>query len=201
MIPTRPKPTSSTGCSAKRRYFQETHGIYAQGVGQHTARLPRGWRDRLIPLCNENTDGVTGWCLERHDLCVSKLLAGRPKDIEFCRALIATGIAEPATLLERLAQCDATTADQERMRVFLRSAARPRRANELDNDTASADTQATTSTSASRSRADNLRGVIVASWLEDARASTLAASAWRPAVTCEYRSSVIWIPACPSRSW
>ena len=71
--------------------FQETHGIYAQGVGQHTARLPYGWRDRLIPLCNENTDGITGWCLERHDLCVSKLLAGRPKDIEFCRALIAAG--------------------------------------------------------------------------------------------------------------
>lgn len=115
--------------------FQETHGIYAQGVGQHTARLPLGWRDRLIPLCNENTDGVTGWCLERHDLCVSKLLAGRPKDIQFCRALLAAGIVEPTTLLERLAQSDATTADQERMQAFVRSAAR--RANELDHDTAS----------------------------------------------------------------
>jgi hypothetical protein len=117
--------------------FQETHGIYAQGVGQHTARLPPGWRDRLIPLCNENTDGITGWCLERHDLCVSKLLAGRPKDIQFCRALIAAGIVEPTTLLERLAQSDATSADRERMQVFVRNAARPRRANELDNDTAS----------------------------------------------------------------
>lgn len=106
-------------------------------MGQHTARLPYGWRDRLIPLCNENTDGITRWCLERHDLCVSKLLPGRPKDIEFCRALIATDIVEPATLLERLAQSDATTADQERMRLFVRSAAHPRRANELDSDTAS----------------------------------------------------------------
>jgi hypothetical protein len=49
--------------------------------------------------------------------------------------LIAAGIVEPTTLLERLAQCDATTADQERIHGFVRGAAR--RANELDNDTAS----------------------------------------------------------------
>ena len=115
--------------------FQETHGIYAQGVGQHTARLPLGWRDRLIPVCNENTDGITGWCLDRYDLCVSKLLAGRPKDIQFCRALIAAAVVEPTTLLERLAQCDPTTEDQERVQKFVRGASR--RANELDNNTAS----------------------------------------------------------------
>ena len=54
--------------------FQETHGVYAQGVGQRTARLPAGWQDRLIPILNENTAGVEGWCLEPHDLCISKLM-------------------------------------------------------------------------------------------------------------------------------
>jgi len=48
--------------------FQETHGIYAQGVGQRTARLPEGWQDRLVALRNENTGGVTGKCLEPHDV-------------------------------------------------------------------------------------------------------------------------------------
>src|SRR5689334_23972622 len=70
------------GLLGEASMFQETHGIYAQGVGQHTARLPDGWRDRLVPLRNENTGGVTGWCLDPYDLCVSKLLAGRPKDKE-----------------------------------------------------------------------------------------------------------------------
>src|SRR6266540_3780273 len=35
--------------------FQETHGIYAQGVGQRTARLPARWQERLVAVHNENT--------------------------------------------------------------------------------------------------------------------------------------------------
>ena len=50
--------------------FHETFGYYAQGVDQHTAVLPNGWKDRLRPLSNANTRGVTGWCLEPHDLAV-----------------------------------------------------------------------------------------------------------------------------------
>ena len=30
--------------------FEETHGIYADGVGLTTSRLPEGWRDRLRPF-------------------------------------------------------------------------------------------------------------------------------------------------------
>jgi hypothetical protein len=109
--------------------FQETHGIYAQGVGQRTARLPAGWQDRLVALSNENTGGVTGWCLEPHDICVSKLLAGRPKDTEFCRALIVTGVVEPATLTDRLAHTDATHQEQRHARTLIDNAAQLRRAN------------------------------------------------------------------------
>lgn len=49
---------------------------------------PDGWRDRLIKYSNDNTDGVTGRCLEINDLWLTKLAAGRPKDFEFCRALV-----------------------------------------------------------------------------------------------------------------
>jgi hypothetical protein len=30
--------------------FQDTHGIYAHGVGKETAVLPAGWEDRLVAL-------------------------------------------------------------------------------------------------------------------------------------------------------
>lgn len=86
--------------------FHETFGVYARGVGERTARLPRGWRGRLVPLSNENTRGVTGWCLEPHDLVVAKLLAGRPHDLEFCGALLGAGIVDLETVRARLSETE-----------------------------------------------------------------------------------------------
>ena len=84
--------------------FQETYGYYAQGVTPKTAVLPKGWRDRLVPFRTPKTQGVTAFCLELHDLWISKAIAGRPKDIEFCRALIKMGLAKSKTLRARLKQ-------------------------------------------------------------------------------------------------
>jgi len=67
--------------------FHETFGYYAHGVDETTATLPEDWRERLVPICNENTRGATGWCLEVHDLAVSKLVAGREKDLAFIAGL------------------------------------------------------------------------------------------------------------------
>ncbi|HXN16386.1 MAG TPA: DUF6036 family nucleotidyltransferase [Usitatibacter sp.] len=67
--------------------FHETNGYYAQGVGPDTARLPAGWVERLVPIRNANTRNVTGWCLEVHDLALSKFVAGRHKDLEYTRAM------------------------------------------------------------------------------------------------------------------
>lgn len=82
--------------------FHETFGYYADGVEETTARLPAGWKARLVPIRNENTRGVRGLCLEVHDLMISKYFAGRPKDLSFTKAVIAAGLADRATLLERL---------------------------------------------------------------------------------------------------
>jgi len=49
------------------------------------------------------TGGVTGLCLEPHDLLISKYCAGRTKDLEFNRAVIDLGIVAKDVLLERLA--------------------------------------------------------------------------------------------------
>ena len=82
--------------------FHELHGYYAQGVGFETAVLPDGWQDRLIPINNENTNGIIGLCLEVHDLAVSKLVAGRVKDLEFVQALVRYAMVVQPTLAERL---------------------------------------------------------------------------------------------------
>ena len=55
--------------------FDKTHGIHADGVSPNTATLPAGWADRLIPICNANTNGATGWCIEVHDIAIAKYAA------------------------------------------------------------------------------------------------------------------------------
>lgn len=90
------------GGLGEQSMFHQTFGYYGHGVGEDTAILPEGWRERLIPLHNENTRGATGWCLEVHDLAVSKLLAGREKDIQYLQALFRHHLARPSLVSERL---------------------------------------------------------------------------------------------------
>ncbi|MDH4054348.1 MAG: hypothetical protein OEW73_15240 [Gammaproteobacteria bacterium] len=86
--------------------FHELHGYYAQGVGEKTAVLPNGWRSRLVVVNNENTNGVTGLCLEVHDLAISKLIAQRLKDIEFVQGLVLYNMIQKETMLSRLEETD-----------------------------------------------------------------------------------------------
>jgi len=82
--------------------FHDTFGYYAQGVDFNTSKLPEGWENRLVEICNENTNGVSGLCLEIHDLIISKLYAGRKKDIEFFESAVNLGLLSQETLLKRL---------------------------------------------------------------------------------------------------
>ena len=95
--------------------FHELHGYYAQGVGPETAELPSGWKDRLIVVKNENTNGIAGLCLEVHDLAVSKFVAGRHKDLEFIQELIRHDMILKKTMLTRLAEAELR--DEERSRI------------------------------------------------------------------------------------
>jgi hypothetical protein len=71
------------GSIGEKSPFHETFGYYAHGVSPETAVLPANWQTRLVPVQNENTHGVTGLCLGPVDLAVSKLAAGREKDLAF----------------------------------------------------------------------------------------------------------------------
>lgn len=86
--------------------FHETYGYYAQGVGETTATLPRGWQERLVPICNANTRGATGWCLEIHDLAISKVVAGREKDLVFLDAAVRHGLVDSACLEARFVETE-----------------------------------------------------------------------------------------------
>ncbi len=94
------------GSIGEASMFHETFGYYAQGVQESTAVLPAGWEARLVRFETPSTRGVVAWCLEVHDLWISKAIAGREKDLEFCRALADRGLVERAVLKERLAAVD-----------------------------------------------------------------------------------------------
>lgn len=95
------------GAMGELSLFHETFGYYAHGVDESTAVLPLGWKDRLVKVESENTMGVRGWCLEVHDLAVSKLAASREKDLEYVRVLVRLGLVEPGIVRRRLAETPA----------------------------------------------------------------------------------------------
>ena len=82
--------------------FHSTFGYYAQGVGPETAKLPTGWEERAFRLKNQRTGGATVIAPGLHDLCASKLVAGREKDFEHVDAALASGFLTRATLDQRL---------------------------------------------------------------------------------------------------
>ena len=96
------------GSIGEGSHFHELFGYYAQGVGERTAVLPKGWRQRLVRIENSNTRGVAGLCLEVHDLAVAKHVAGREKDLAFTRELASHGMTDSKTLLARLKDTEVT---------------------------------------------------------------------------------------------
>jgi hypothetical protein len=99
--------------------FHQTFGYYAQGVEEGTAALPDGWKERLVPIRNPATRGATGWCLDVHDLVISKYVAGREKDQRFNRAAAAHGLVDRAVLTERLDGLSVERAVRERVRAAI----------------------------------------------------------------------------------
>ncbi len=80
--------------------FQETHGYYADAVGLATVVLPAGWQERLVPLTDE-AGKTHAYCLEVHDTCVSKLMAGREKDLTFIKELLNRRLADIEAFISR----------------------------------------------------------------------------------------------------
>lgn len=88
--------------------FHLAFGYYAHGVGPQTAKAPRGWEERLVkrevfPRLGSDSGTVIAWCLEVHDLVLSKCVAGRDRDWEYAKEALDAGIVDPRILLGRVA--------------------------------------------------------------------------------------------------
>ena len=104
--------------------FHQTYGFYVHGVSIEAAVLPKGWERRAKKVSNANTRGKTGLCVEAHDLAVSKLVAFRPKDLDFVRVLLAEDLVSPRKLVTRIGQLTdgsrAPEGHRETMRAWVR---------------------------------------------------------------------------------
>jgi hypothetical protein len=83
--------------------FQELYGYWGHGVGPETPIAPAGWQGRLLKLelpelHTLGTRTVTAWCLSPSDLVLSKLAAGRPKDLAFASEALRAGLVDAAEL-------------------------------------------------------------------------------------------------------
>lgn len=83
--------------------FDGTFGYYADGVDlSAVSYAPERWRERVIRFESTATGGAVGLCMEPHDLTIAKLCAGREKDLEFVRAVLAIGVVDHDVLIERI---------------------------------------------------------------------------------------------------
>ena len=83
--------------------FHDTFGYHVDGVSPETASLPSDWMSRAVLTYFGD---VTAICPDLHDLVVSKCAAGRDKDADFVRILLANSSVALTTLLERIAMLD-----------------------------------------------------------------------------------------------
>lgn len=91
------------GAIGAQSTFHDTFGYHVDGVGPETASLPNDWMNRAILTYFGD---ITAICPDLHDLVVSKCAAGRDKDADFVRILLANGSVALTTLHERIALLD-----------------------------------------------------------------------------------------------
>jgi len=101
--------------------FHDQHGYYVDPVSEKTAILPKGWKGRLINVTSTRVDGVevTGLCLDPNDLFVSKVAAGRDKDIEFVKIMIEHGMVDHDRVLAYAATVPCPEIDIDRAKKIV----------------------------------------------------------------------------------
>lgn len=76
-----------SGVFGELSWFDRSHGYHADGVNLDTAILADGWKDRIKPYEAQGVPEGKFFALSYQDLAVSKLMAGRPKDLDFVRGM------------------------------------------------------------------------------------------------------------------
>lgn len=97
-----------SGCIGEYSPFHESCGYYADGVGPETVILPKDWEDRAIRVEIPDSPPLKAIAPEIHDLAVSKLIAGREKDISWISCGIVYNLIDPQRVHELLTTMDIT---------------------------------------------------------------------------------------------
>jgi hypothetical protein len=105
--------------------FHAAFGYYAHGVGPETAKAPRGWQGRLvrraIPRRFSSTRTPVAWCLEAHDLVLSKCARGEQRDWDYARDALEAALVEARTLLSRMQALPVEPAVRDHVETVLRA--------------------------------------------------------------------------------
>ena len=88
--------------------FHDTFGYHVDGIGPETASLPKDWMSRAVLTY---IGDITAICPDLHDLAASKCAAGREKDADFVRILLARKLVLTRTLLKRISMLDPSRHD------------------------------------------------------------------------------------------
>lgn len=84
--------------------FEKTFHYRARGAEPEDIVVPEGWYDRLVAVESAETAGATGFCLEVHDLAISKLVSGRDDDLTFLHGLLRYRMIDEGLFEDRLAE-------------------------------------------------------------------------------------------------
>jgi len=76
--------------------FEAEHGYYLDPISPRVATLPAGWEDRLVRIQLEPE--LAAWFLEPNDAAVSKYARMEPRDREWIRPGLRTGMISMAIL-------------------------------------------------------------------------------------------------------
>ena len=107
-----------SGAIGEVSQFDSTFGYYAHGLPPESCPLPTDWQSRLVSFQNENTRGVTALCLHPLDIACSKLVAGRPKDVEFVAAMLVHRMIDRAALVSHIGQLPESEQRERASRTF-----------------------------------------------------------------------------------
>lgn len=114
--PDETKADQVDGAIGEYSLFHQQFGYYGQGVSLATAVLPTGWQDRVVVFDRIDAEPSRARCVEAHDLVISKLVAGREKDLSFAAALIREHLVDVDTLVDRAGTVDRPEAVRDRVR-------------------------------------------------------------------------------------
>lgn len=103
--------------------FDDTYGYYVDGVGPHTAVLPVDWNMRSKEYHSPATNGVVAVVPHPDDIAISKLCAGREKDLDWVAAGQASGLIDLDTVTARVEKLpDRPEADRRRILGLIETA-------------------------------------------------------------------------------